>query len=491
MNIRRYFGSMAGRMFLILLAGVFGASAIALAFADARRVSDLSQVRAERIGDRMGVYLTMLDNASPQLREELLSKGVPAMRRVTGEEIMEGPDAKLTQQIAPRLKTLVDIKHASPPTCFEPSLVKPFYDQIECWVVHAKLSDGQDVYIQLKSPREINRNYGLDLTFLSILGIGIAALVFFSARMAALPLRNLSQAARDLGGDLNALPLPESGPTEVREAAEAFNAMQAKLRDHVVERTQMLASITHDLQTPMTRLRLRLEKVDDPALRSRLIDDLGVMQLLIREGLDYARSNQTDEPFGQLALDDLLDILVEDASEGGASVRFRQRCHSDVEARPRALQRCLANLVDNAVKYGEYAEISAQWIDGRVEVRVRDNGPGIPEDLLEQATKPFVRLDPQSTADGVGLGLTIAKTLAEKNGADLTLTNLPGGGLEALLTLHRGVSALPPETTPQLTANPQPTRRPQALRHRIPAKDAGPKPADDKPFRPRRTAHSG
>ena len=218
--------------------------------------------------------------------------------------------------------------------------------------------------------------------------------------------------------------------------------MQAQLREHLAERTKILASITHDLQTPLTRLRLRLEKVSDIALRSRLVDDLQGMQILIREGLDFSRGSQIDEPFAPVALDALLESLVEDAEERGQHAQFIEPSGYDVEARPRALQRCLANLLDNALKYGGEAEISSRLEDGVLKIRIRDQGPGIPPDQLESAFAPFVRLDnaQRHRANGAGLGLTIARMLAQKNEADLVLANHSEGGLEAVLTLRRGLA---------------------------------------------------
>jgi signal transduction histidine kinase len=191
----------------------------------------------------------------------------------------------------------------------------------------------------------------------------------------------------------------------------------------------------------MTRLRLRLEKVRDPALRSRLIDDLGTMQALIREGLDFARSVETTETFASLDVDQLLDLVVEDAAEGGKPVRVVARCRCDVEARPRALQRCLANLIDNALNYGGSAEVSATRVSDSVEIRIRDHGPGIADEHLDQVFEPFVRLqtDKARPIEGIGLGLAISRTLAERNEAVLVLRNHPQGGLEAVLTLKRGV----------------------------------------------------
>jgi signal transduction histidine kinase len=377
--------------------------------------------------------------------------------------MIEGTDVELARALEARIKAPVEVRSASSRSCFETTPVSAFSDQFNCWIVTAPLADGQRVRLQVRGPHGARSDLpGLDPMFILISALAVAILAFLAARMAAAPLRDLSRAAQALGGDLDSHPLPERGPYEVREAVQAFNAMQAKLRDHVTERTQMLASITHDLQTPMTRLRLRLEKVDDPALRSRLIDDLGAMQALIREGLDYSRSRQTNEPFAILAIDQLLEVLVDDAGDAGKAVTFSRRSGCDVEARPRALQRCLANLLDNAFKYGGSAEVSAEWIGSEVRVRIRDCGPGIPPDQVEQVLKPFVRLEAglSQAVDGVGLGLTIAKTLAERNEAELILANHPEGGLEACLVLRRGVAE-----------NPGPaakTRRAPALRPRKP-----------------------
>jgi signal transduction histidine kinase len=313
---------------------------------------------------------------------------------------------------------------------------------MHCWLISARMTDGQPLRFTIINPRaEELRLWDFDPLFLITLILTVGALTFFAARMAAAPLRHLSRAARSLGSDLDSSPLPERGPNEVRDAIRAFNTMQAELRDHLAERTKILASITHDLQTPLTRLRLRLEKVSDIALRSRLVDDLQGMQILIREGLDFSRGSQIDEPFAPVALDALLESLVEDAEERGQHVQLLQSSGYDVEARPRALQRCLANLLDNALKYGGETEITAQLEDGALKVRIRDHGPGIPADKLESAFAPFVRLDnaQRHPANGAGLGLTIARMLAQKNDADLALANHPEGGLEAVLTLRRGL----------------------------------------------------
>ncbi|MEE7561489.1 two-component sensor histidine kinase, partial [Xanthomonas sp. Kuri4-2] len=234
-----------------------------------------------------------------------------------------------------------------------------------------------------------------------------------------------------------------AGPAEVRSAALAFNAMQRRLQRHLGERTQMLAAITHDLQTPLTRLRLRLENVQDEALRERLVGDLAAMQALIREGLELARSAESAEQPVALDLDSLLESLVEDACEAGAPARFERGCGRVLMLRPLAMRRLFSNLIDNALKYGHGARVSAEHQAGSVVVRVGDDGPGIAEEALETVFDPFVRLETSRSREtgGAGLGLTIARTLAEKDGATLVLRNVDGGGLEAVVRWAAPVAA--------------------------------------------------
>jgi signal transduction histidine kinase len=195
----------------------------------------------------------------------------------------------------------------------------------------------------------------------------------------------------------------------------------------------MLAAITHDLQTPLTRIRLRLEKVEDEPLREKLIADLGAMKALIDEGLELARSAETSEPKVMLDLDSLLESLVEDAVDAGGNAVFEQGSQAIMQLRPLALGRLFSNLIENALKHGGSARVAAAKIGSDVIVRVRDNGPGLPEDMLEKVFDPFVRVESSRSREtgGAGLGLTIARTLAEKNGATLKLHNHPEGGLEA------------------------------------------------------------
>jgi signal transduction histidine kinase len=440
--LQRYFGSMAGRLFLFLLVGVTGSASIALGLANVRRQADLRRIRVERVSERVQDFLSLVSNAPAPIRAELIARGITGLRPASGAEQIVRPDTALTQRLNSRIGPGIRSEFAVPWSCFPPGAERRIYTTLDCRLISATLADGSAIKVVMVTPTGDNFDLpGLDSIFLSILVIGVSGLAFFAARMVAAPLNDLSRAARALGGDLDRLPLRERGPQEVRDAVRAFNAMQVKLRDHVIERTQILASITHDLQTPLTRLRLKIDKVSDAALRSRLIDDLDRMQGLIRQGLDFAHANQSQEAFVPLVLDSLLESVVHDAVDAGCAVVLQERSNCDVEVRPQALQRCLTNLLENAIKHGGSAEVSARQVDGTVHVRIRDHGPGIPPDKLEAVFEPFVRVSTASArpSSGVGLGLTIARQLAQKNDADLLLANHPDGGLEACLILRRGV----------------------------------------------------
>jgi signal transduction histidine kinase len=307
----------------------------------------------------------------------------------------------------------------------------------ECRLVSFQLRDGTPLHFGLSTPWvQRLRSRLLDPAFLGLFGLGIALLAYAVARFASAPLRRMAEASAQLGQDLDRPPLPVKGPSEVRQAAAAFNAMQSRLQSHFAERTQMLAAITHDLQTPLTRLRLRLERVEDEELRERLVADLQAMRALIDEGLELARTAETAEPRVLLDLDSLLESLVEDAADAGGAAEFTAGCGAVLQLRPLATRRMFANLIDNALKHGGSAAVSAARANGEVAVLIRDRGPGLPDALLERAFDPFVRAEDSRSREtgGTGLGLTIARTLSLQSGATLTLRNHPEGGLEARVT---------------------------------------------------------
>lgn len=273
------------------------------------------------------------------------------------------------------------------------------------------------------------------LILLYLLGVSllVMAVAWVAVRLATQPMARLARAAQALGRNLNAAPLPESGPTEVRDAAQAFNAMQRAIQANLRERTQILASISHDLKTPLTRLRLRVSGLPEDERRARIEWDIDAMEQLIQEGLDYAQSSQLREALVPLDLNALLDSLAERHADMGQDVQLQGRLDFPLRCAPRALERALQNLVDNAVKYGERARIEVGAQAGTAFIRIEDDGPGVPDELLPRLTEPFFRAEGSRSRDtgGTGLGLAIAQNLLQSQDARLVLSNRVPQGLVA------------------------------------------------------------
>ena len=266
----------------------------------------------------------------------------------------------------------------------------------------------------------------------------VVVLALVVTRLMTRSLARVSEAAEELGRDIRRAPMPETGPTEVRKVARAFNEMQSRLMRLVDDRTRILAAVSHDLRTPLTRLRLRLEMLESTAARERSIQDVEDMQAMVSEILEFLEDSYQPESLERVDPVAMLRAICADAPWGEASVSINGSARA-LLARPLALKRCLTNLVENAVRYGGHATITFDDRPERVGISIRDNGPGIPAESLERVFDPFYRVESSRNRDsgGTGLGLTIAHEVAVSHGGNLTLSNLPGGGLEALLTLPR------------------------------------------------------
>jgi signal transduction histidine kinase len=265
---------------------------------------------------------------------------------------------------------------------------------------------------------------------------------WLAVRQVVQPFIRFTQAVDSLTPALDATQtMPESGPTEVQQAARAFNAMQARIQDYLKERAQILAAISHDLQTPLTRMKLRLEMSDQPQLRDKLQGDLDSMSRLVREGIAFARSAETLEEKRQtVSLNAFLDSIACDYQDIGKAVTFQPSQGSDrFSVKPQAFRRIMTNLIDNALKFGTEARITLLTPQqGRVEIHVYDNGPGIPESELQAVLAPFYRVENSRNrhTGGTGLGLAIASQLVGQMSGSLTLSNQPQTGLDARIILR-------------------------------------------------------
>lgn len=307
------------------------------------------------------------------------------------------------------------------------------------FVTQVRLHDGQWVTFDTAIEREAAGLPARLLASLAVLLLAVLGLSWWAVRWVSRPLRHLALAADALGRNLNQPPLPESGPAEVRQAAQAFNTMQTRLQRFLDDRTQVLAAMSHDLKTPLTRLRLRAELLDDDELRLRFEKDLREMEAMVTEALSALRGLDSPAASQPVDLMALLQSLQADQQEMGREVHLSGQTGAPLSGDPARLRRALGNLVDNAVLYGQRAHIRVSDTPQAVTVQVRDEGPGIAPELQERVFDPFYRVEASRnrSTGGTGLGLGLARNIARAAGGDLTLRNHPEGGLEASLVLPR------------------------------------------------------
>ncbi|OYW66556.1 MAG: two-component sensor histidine kinase [Bosea sp. 12-68-7] len=274
------------------------------------------------------------------------------------------------------------------------------------------------------------------------MGVGILILALFVVRLIGRPLRALSEAADRIGGAGPQAPIPEEGPREVRQAAQAFNLMQGRINRLISDRTQALAAVSHDLRTPIARLRLRAGFVEDGEAARAIDADLDEMEAMIDSTLAYLRGETESEPRKPADLVAMIETLCDAAADAGADVAYAGPPQARLVCSPVTLKRAFSNLIDNAVKYGGSARVELVDREDALVLRVQDNGPGIPETDLEVVFEPFRRLEASRNrgTGGSGLGLTIARQAFEQHGGALRLANRPDGGLLAEALLPRSAT---------------------------------------------------
>ena len=310
-------------------------------------------------------------------------------------------------------------------------------------LIEAALSDGRWLLFRsdLESPPvdPVATKFS-QVRFAAWLSLSILLGVFLStlaARRLVKPLSELTAAVERTGGSGDAPPLPPRGPREVRGTIEAFNRMQERLRRFNEDRTRMIAAMSHDLRTPLTRLRLRAELVEDQDQQQKMLRDLDMMGDMIESVLALARDDAKGEPRSLVDLSALVEGICEDASDAGEPVTFSGPRGVTISCRPTALRRAISNLVDNAVKYGGSAAVTLSPETGRVVMTVDDEGPGIAPSEREKVFEPFYRIDSSRDPDtgGVGLGLSVTRSIIWEHGGEISLASRKGGGLSARLDL--------------------------------------------------------
>lgn len=274
------------------------------------------------------------------------------------------------------------------------------------------------------------------MLWFAVAAAALVPLAWMSARAASRQIQRFAEAADRLGADPRAAPVAERGSAELQVAARAFNRMQGRLRDYLDERTAMIGAIAHDLRTPLARIAFRVEGAPE-RVRERVLADVSQMQAMISATINFVRHLGEHGQRIDLDLARLVRSVGEQERELGRAVVLGQLDPAPITGDPIALERLVQNLVDNGVAYGGDVELCVRAGESGVQLTCADHGPGLAPDLIERVFQPFVRADPSRnrSTGGIGLGLTIARTIAEDHGGTLTLANREGGGLAATLRL--------------------------------------------------------
>lgn len=473
--------SLFGRLVLVLVAGLLLAQLVGAALLLRNRAYALYQASGMQTATRIAGIVRLLDRATPSERQRLVSAfqdptlrirltDAPWLRTAAGSN-HEGLAGifytMLRHQLGEHRRIAVAIREAAAPASGNTPVMGDMrgmemgMDMMNmgmsmspevhmggfgflpppsvAFLAQVQLRGGTWASFEQHVPREVFAGSTRLLLSLAVLLIAVVVLSLLAVRWVTRPLSVLAAAADALGRDIRRPPLLETGPREVSHAARAFNTMQARLGRYLEDRIRLLTAVSHDLKTPITRLRLRAELLDDPVLRDSFTRDLDEMQAMATATLDFLRGLDAKEAVQPVDMRALLESLKADAEETGQRVTVNGQTAAPYPGRPLALKRCLTNLINNAVTYGGIAHVILDDGDKALRILVTDEGPGIPERELERVFEPFYRLESSRSREtgGTGLGLGIARNIARAHGGDLVLRNRAGGGLEAVLTLAR------------------------------------------------------
>lgn len=494
--------TIVGRTVLVLLLGLVVSQLVGLGFYAGDRANTLAEARARQLGERIAAIAQTVNTTPPVARPALVrSMRWPGLRiRWTPDSPLVEADSRdrwaravgtvLLYQLGDLEASRLRMAYASPedivsklgeagahpgrpgmgaamgrgmgpglgrgrggpgflggPTTQGSDLAAgPDRRPVRTLTISLRLDDGS--WLDFAMPSLSLRSFWTTRYFLAILltTLVVIAVSVWAVRRATIPLALFTGAAERLGRDVNAPSLRETGPREVERAARAFNEMQRRLRSFVEDRTRMLAAISHDLRTPITRLKLRAEFVEDEEQRDKMLADLDDMERMIAATLSFARDDASAEARVTLDLADLLQSLCDAASDAGQDARYDGAAHFAYVGAPVALKRAFGNLIDNAVQYGDRALVRLRTDDTDVTVDIEDEGPGIPEAEIERVFEAFHRLDPSRSREtgGVGLGLSVVRSIVRGHGGEIMLANRAEGGLRATVTLPRTPEAKSP-----------------------------------------------
>jgi signal transduction histidine kinase len=447
--------SLFGRIALILVGGLVAVQLFTTAIHISERDDLVFRIGASRAAARIGDVVRVLNAVTPAQRPRIMDAIAGATLELTdgmpagGESAAAEEETELYRAAREALALALD-----PGTQYRVIDAQPVNLNPDSWYarefgeragmrIHAAvlLGDGTWITAQSTNPPRTTRWFTRLLRNLAIVDGVMLVLLFFAVRLLTKPLSVLAGAAEELGRNIERPPLPETGAVELARASRALNTMQDRLKRYVETRLKVLGAMSHDLKTPITRMRLRAELLEDAELRTRFTRDLDAMQEMVGSTLDYMRGlSDGGEELCPIDLNALISSLKQDAEEVGHTVTVAGESPGPVMGRAQALKRCLQNLLDNALAYGQRADITVRDEGRTVNVAIADRGPGIPERDIERVFDPFYRVEGSRNRDsgGSGLGLSIARNIAQAHGGAVRLRNLPQGGLEATLVLPRG-----------------------------------------------------
>jgi signal transduction histidine kinase len=451
--------SLFGQTLLILLAGLIVSNTVGSWLYTADREQAVRAIGGFAAAQRIANLTRLVQDAPREWRERIvaalsdqtfrvaLSDRAPAMNPVLEDEaVPQAVKAFLAEQMPkggerqPRVSVSAP---EGPPFGFHPMLGRgPMMHGLGGFrdlQVAMPLPDGQWLSFTTGLPDTgpaFSRQFMVSMVIMAII---ILVVSIWAVRRVTAPLSSLVVAAERLGRDVTAPPLSETGTIETRQASRAFNQMQVRLRNLIENRTRLLAAISHDLRTPLTLLRLRIENVTDAPERDKMLATIAEMDSMIEATLKFARDEAISEPRRPTDLAALLQSIVDDMHDAGLSVTMAPAPPLTYDCRPNALKRALSNLIDNAVKYGKTAHAAIDATSDSIEIAIEDEGPGIPEAELSRVLEPFYRLDESRSREtgGVGLGLAIALSVVQAHQGELLLSNRRSGGLRAVIKLPR------------------------------------------------------
>ncbi len=433
--------TLGGRIILVLLSGLLAFHLGSLWLHQVDIESLLGTARESQLAERLLATKRVLEVLEPVARDRTTHDLASASLDL---HWTAAPTVRLTDENSPRIVAVRNRLRELVPQ-FEDADIRlghpddtSIEDSSHLLVGAIRLSDGTwlNFSAALFRPTTPERTMLLST---SAMAVGILLLGLVVVRLIARPLRELAAAADRIGGTGSTTLVPEIGPREVVHAAQAFNRMQARIDRMIADRTQALAAVSHDLRTPIARLRLRASLLDDAELQRQFDADLAEMDAMVGTTLAYLRGDLEQEARRPTDLAAILETLCDDATDAGKDVLYEGPAQARLTGRPLALKRALSNLIDNAAHYGEAARVRLFIEEAAFVVHVEDSGPGIPEDQMDNVFKPFRRLDHARGRGGSGLGLTIARQAVEAHGGTITLSNRQEGGLRAAVFLPRKI----------------------------------------------------